>query len=402
MMKLLLCAVSACTPLIAENIKDKSVVDSTNQLALKLMNHIGKEGENLCISPYSIQSALSMTSLGAVGQTQTEMARVLSHPVDKEASIHQSVGEYEKDLAKRFAKESSEKAKLEIANRIFVDKEVGLKEDFINQTKKYYHSTAEKVDFKGDKEGARLKINQWVSDKTENKIKNLLSRGTVDSETSLVLVNAIYFKAKWESTFKKSSTHKATFSNTDGSNSKVDFMHKNEHFGYSENEDYQVVTIPYKKEQETQLTVVLPREGKKLKDVTSVLTFKQLTDFKTLAKKDLILSLPKFEQQGGSIDLAPTLKDLGMKVAFSRTADFSKISSTQNRLSSVVHKTFIKIDEEGGEAAAATAAILDRKSEALSKADQPLIVKVNRPFFYAIQDSKTGLCLFVGTVNKLN
>jgi len=376
MMKLLLCAVSACTPLIAENIKDKSVVDSTNQLALKLMNHIGKEGENLCISPYSIQSALSMTSLGAVGQTQTEMARVLSHPVDKEASIHQSVGEYEKDLAKRFAKESSEKAKLEIANRIFVDKEVGLKEDF---------------DFKGDKEGARLKINQWVSDKTENKIKNLLSRGTVDSETSLVLVNAIYFKAKWESTFKKSSTHKATFSNTDGSNSKVDFMHKNEHFGYSENEDYQV-----------QLTVVLPREGKKLKDVTSVLTFKQLTDFKTLAKKDLILSLPKFEQQGGSIDLAPTLKDLGMKVAFSRTADFSKISSTQNRLSSVVHKTFIKIDEEGGEAAAATAAILDRKSEALSKADQPLIVKVNRPFFYAIQDSKTGLCLFVGTVNKLN
>ena len=397
MKTLLLCVIGICSPLIAGTTPNGSLTESTNDLALKLITRLDDPSENLCISPYSIQSALSMTAMGADGKTHSEMVKALSHPDTNGEEIHQWIGTYEKNLHEKLGKADETKVELKIANRLFMDKNIQLHETFMDQTKKYYGASAQQMDFSIRPDAERKKINAWISEKTADNIQDLLPERSINKATSLVLTNAIYFKADWLKMFNPKHTHKRAFNNSNGEQVEVDFMTQVNRYGWRNEQDYQVIAISYGKKKPMQFIVILPDEEKSLINTIKSLTAEKLASFRNLnfSEVERSLYLPKFENTGNTIKLKQVMMQLGMKEAFGN-ADFGKICPNPILISDIYHQSCIKIDEQGGEAAAATAVTMKRASLKLTEK-----MLINRPFFYAIQDCETGLCLFTGTVNTL-
>ena len=215
----------------------------------------------------------------------------------------------------------------------------------------------------------------------------------------MVLTNCIHFKASWQKQFSKHATKERDFTLSNGKTKKVDTMHKGARFGYHKGENYQAVSIPYGHFKQFQFLAILPNEGTSVSQAIDTLSSKDFIDMQRLPSTDMKLYLPKFTISGASISLTEPLKKLGLKTAFSHKADFSKITSQESLyISDVFHKTFIQLDEEGTEAAAATAVIMARKSSAVINKTPPITIEFNRPFFYAIQDTQTGTCFFMGQV----
>ena len=389
---------------------------ATNELAVDLQRQLAKGNDNLCISPYSIESALAMTFAGADGETRTEMARVLHFSND--ASVPGSFAALQHSLEDVSAKTAelvkqskkfggpSEPITLNIANRLFAQKGYPFRETYLSLVKQNFGGAFEPIDFVADPAAATQHINKWVADQTRDRIRDLIPGGALDKTTRLVLANALYLKAPWAKEFPESATKPEPFFVHGGGPSDVRMMQKtSDRFGYAKREGFTVVSLPYAGD-ELQFVILLPDEVNGLHSLESKLTGELLAQCAKLERRDVDLHLPKFKLQPPTVALAENFEALGMKTAFDKphgSANFDKIAPRKPNdylyISQIFHKTFIAVDEKGTEAAAATAVAMMAAAAALrSPPPPPIEVKVDRPFVYAIQHVPSGGCLFLGRV----
>jgi serpin B len=357
---------------------------------------------NLFFSPYSISTALAMTYAGARGQTATQMADALHFvlPPDK---LHPAFNAIDLALASRAAikdrdGQSVEAFKFSVANALWGDQRLKIQPSFVDLVGTNYGAGLRTVDF-GVPETARATINGWVSDQTSKRIQNLIPEGILTPLTRLVLTNAVYFLAPWETPFSPKATADGPFTKADNSPVTVPMMHRSGHMAYAEGDGWQAAELPYRGGQVV-CDVLLPAAGK-FAAFEQALTADQLgTMLGALGDHRVNLAMPRFKTTS-SLGLNEVLKALGMKDAFDPDkADFSGINgagSEADRLhiSAVLHKAFVKLDEAGTEAAAATAVVMGVRS---ARGDRPVVMSVDRPFLFLIRDLPTGQILFWGRI----
>ena len=388
---------------------------ATNELAVDLHRQLATGDENLCISPYSIESALAMTFAGADGETRTEMARVLH--LTNDAGVPASFSALQHSLEEMSAKTAelvkqakkfggpSEPITLNIANRLFAQKGYKFREAFLSLVKQSFGGAFEPIDFIANPAAATQRINKWVADQTRERIRDLIPGGALDKTTRLVLANALYLKAPWASEFSDNATQPEPFHVRGGTSVDVPMMRKTDkHFGYAKREGFAAVSLPYIGS-ELQFLVLLPDDVNGLRALESKLTAELFAECAKLQTRDVDLHLPKFKLEPPTITLAEKFEALGMKTAFDKpqgSANFDKMAPRKPNdylyISQIFHKTFIAVDEKGTEAAAATAVAMMAGTALRSPPPPPIEVKVNRPFVYAIQHVPSGVCLFLGRV----
>src|SRR5437660_5726393 len=388
---------------------------ATNELGVDLHRQVARGDENLCISPYSIQSALAMTFAGAEGETRTEMARVLHLTNDSNfpasfAALQRSLeGMSTKtaDLVKQSKKFGgpSGPITLNIANRLFAQKGYAFRETYLSLMKQNFGGAFEPLDFIANPAVATQRINKWVADQTHDRIRDLIPGGALDKTTRLVLANALYLKAPWASEFSENATQREPFFVHGGAPLDVPMMQKrSDHFGYARREGFTVVSLPYAGN-DLQFLVLFPDDVNGLHPLESKLTGELLAQCAKLQTRDIDLHLPKFKLEPPTMALAEKFEALGMKTAFDKpqgSANFDKIAPRKPNdylyISQIFHKTFIAVDEKGTEAAAATAVAMLPGAALRSPPPPPIEVKVDRPFVYVIQHVPSGVCLFLGRV----
>jgi serpin B len=355
-----------------------------------------------------------MTFAGAEGETRNEMARVLHFPNEGEA-IHSSFDSLQrslKDMAKKtvtIAGQSksrggpSEPIRLSIANRLFPQSGYDFRDVFQQLVHKFYDAPVEPLDFRKNAGHARDHINKWVFEQTNERIRDLIPNGGVNAATRLVLANAIYLKAPWLSEFKDAFTKPKPFHVRGGAPVEVATMNSRGQFGYAKRDGSSAISLPYSGA-ELQFLVLIPDEIGGLRALEAKLTAEILAQCAKLEARDVDLSMPKFKLEPPTMALGDKLQALGMKSAFDvppGSANFDRMAPRKAddylAISEVFHKTFIAVDEKGTEAAAATAVAMMATSARMEK-PKPIEVKVDRPFFYAIQHVPSGTCLFIGRV----
>ena len=362
-------------------------VTANTLFALDLYQQLRTTEGNLFFSPYSISSALAMTLAGAREDTIEQMAHTLRLPIDQE-EIHTRF----KDLADRLAEIGKVgKNQLKIANALWPQKGYRLVRKFTSLLKKNYGVRVKALDF-ADGETARAKINQWVDKATESRIQDLVGPGVLDSLTRLVLVNAIYFKGTWEQTFKPALTSEEPFNPITGEAVMVKMMHQTGTFCYSETEDLQVIELPYAG-RDLSMLILLPKTVDGLSRVEESLTPGNLERWtSSLEKTEVRVWLPSFEI-AFPFRLDDALISMGMVDAFTGQADFSGMEKSRELyLGAVLHKAFVAVNEEGTEAAAATAVVMQTKSISFMSVD----FRADHPFLFMIRENSTGSILFIG------
>ena len=400
-------ATSTLTRETSVNVDDQDLATlaaGNTSFALALYRQVAGEGdENLFFSPYSISLALAMTYAGAAGETEIQMAETLSFRLSQEG-LHPAFNALDQELASRSEGED-DGFQLNIANSVWGQRGHGFLPDFLDTLALNYGGKVRDVDFRGSPEEARLGINDWVEEETAGKIEDLIPMGVIDRFTRLVLANAVYFKADWESQFEKTATSTAPFHALDGSEISVDMMRQTERFGYARGDGYQAVDLPYKGGA-ISMTILLPGEDR-FGEFESALDSDRLEAvLRDLEDQRVRLTMPKFELEA-SLGLADTLAVMGMPNAFDeRMAEFQGMDGLSCLagddecllISDVLHKAFVSVDEAGTEAAAATAVIIG-----ITRADpeEPINLTIDRPFIYLIRDHETGAILFLGRVVKL-
>lgn len=369
---------------------DGRLVSANTAFGFKLFAEVAKQdaGKNVFISPASVGLALAMTYNGAVGETKQGMERAL----EIQGMHHDELNRAYAQL--RQALESADpKVELNIANSLWARKGVIFNPDFIQRNKQFYGSEVTALDF-GDP-GAPATINSWVSDKTKGKISHIVDQ--IDAQSILFLINAIYFKGKWSIEFDKAKTREDMFTTGAGQQKRAPMMHQTGKYNYYEGKDFQAVSLPYG-DGRASLYVFLPAASSSLDAFQKNLTAANWeTWMKQFAQTDGSIALPRFRVEY-EVGLNDALKALGMGIAFdANRADFSGIVQGSERayISRVKHKTFAEVNEEGTEAAAVTSVEMRTTSARLQKTFQMI---VNRPFFCAIRDNKTGTVLFVGSI----
>ena len=350
---------------------------------------ITEEKGNIFISPYSISSALAMTYAGARGNTEKQMAKVLYFNLPQE-DIHKAFSSLN-----AYFNRPNKSYQLAIANSLWGQANYPFQKEFINLLNKYYEAGFNEVDFVNEenREKARLTINKWVEDKTNNKIKELIHPEDISALTRLILVNAIYFKGKWQNQFDTKETRDMPFNLENKKKVNVPMMHQEGKFNYTEDEKVQVLELPYS-ENELSMVIFLPKESISLSDFEKELSIERVNKLlSNLSQEKVDVYIPKFKMEKRYI-LNKMLIDLGMSDAFDMMlADFSGMTGSKDLyISKVIHQSFIEVNEEGTEAAAATAVIMSGKSIA------PMIIefKADRPFLFIIRDIKTNTILFIG------
>jgi serpin B len=407
---LLLLAATAAAVLRGEDVAAGPA--AINALGVDLLRGAGSETQNFLISPYSIHSALAMTSAGADGVTLEEMRKVL-HFSGPEEGLHLSMEALGTQLAGITAR-SSERAELirgagkagssptriRVANRLFGQEGFYFRPEFLGVVSQRYGAPLERIDFRKAPGAARENINRWVEQQTESKICNLLGADHVTEETRLILVNALYFMAAWQEPFSAGATQPEKFLVRGTVPEEVPTMRLSRELGYQKGSGWEAVTLPYENG-ELQFVVLLPQA--ELPALESRLTPELLSGTARLPLRRVQLHLPKFRIEGATLPLSAALKRLGMRAAFDEprgSADFGRMAERRPSdylyVGEVLHKTFMELDEKGTEAAAATAVVMMRATSAPSGPEEPLEVKVDRPFLFAVQHVRSGACLFLG------
>ncbi len=388
---------------------------ATNGLAVDLHRQLATGNDNLCVSPYSIENALAMTFAGADGETRTEMARVLHFSTDAStmaasfASLQHALAEMSAKTVELVKKSKefggpSEPITLNIANRLFAQKDYDFRQNFLSLVKQDYGAAFEPLDFVANPAATTEHINKWVADQTHDKIRDLIPADALNKLTRLVLANALYLKAPWADPFSDKTTQPEPFHVRGGASVDVPMMRKTARFGYAKREGFTAISVPYEGD-DLQFLVLLPDEVSGLRALETKLTADVLAGGTKLETQDVNLHLPKFKLEPPTIALAEQLQALGMKSAFDipqGSANFDKMAPRKPNdylyISNVFHKTFIAVDEKGTEAAAATAVVMMRATAIARPKPPPIEVKVDRPFLYAIQHVPSGVCLFLGRV----
>jgi serpin B len=394
----------------------ETAAQAVNAFGLDLHRQMPKMG-NVCVSPYSIQSALGMTYLGASGTTQEEMARVLRFPVNKTAlgesfaALHAELAEAQEKSAKQAAESKkyggpSEALKLHVANRLFGQKGYEFRETFLSGVKSHFGAPMALMNFIQDHTGATREINGWVEKQTQKRIRDLIPENGLSTATRLVLVNALYFKAAWADDFKAQATAPRPF-HVNGAKSAVDVptMGKQAPMRYLKGRGFQAVTLPYAGH-DLHFLLIVPDGVSGVSDVETGLTAETLLECTKAGTREVLLHLPKFKITPPTVLLGEMLQKMGMMTAFDKprgSADFDGMAPKKPEdylcISEVFHKTFIELDEKGTEAAAATAVAMVRATAFPPEPEKPLEIKADRPFLFAIQHAESGACLFLGRVS---
>lgn len=370
-----------------------ALVQGNSAFALELYAKLRGEAGNLFLSPYSISSALAMTYAGARGNTAAEMETALHFTLGPEGT-HPAFRALQARLE---ALQAAGGLQLAIANSLWPQQGYPFLPEYLDFIKSGYGAGITPLDYPGDTEGARQTINRWVEETTRAKIKDLIAPGALDSLTRLVLVNAIYFKGTWASQFKPEQTAPADFFVTPEVPVPVPLMTQTRQYPYAEFKDCQVVKLPYVGG-DVSMLVVLPKEKDGLAALEAQLTPARLAEWRAaLTERNVRVFLPKFKLTWGTFRLNEPLQALGMLDAFSETrADFSGMDGRPDWLyiKLVLHKAFVEVNEEGTEAAAATAVVMKVKSMPVP----PMEFRADHPFLFLIQEEQAGAILFMGRV----
>ncbi|HLW66130.1 MAG TPA: serpin family protein [Gemmataceae bacterium] len=362
-------------------------VRGDTEFALDLYGQLKSQDGNLFFSPNSISTALAMTYAGAKGNTATEMAKVMHFTLPNDrlnaaytARLH--------DL-----NAANKGYELSVANALWGHKGFTWQKGFLELNKNYYSAGLNEVDF-AQSEQARQTINAWVEKQTHDKIKDLIQPGVLDSLTRMVLTNAIYFKGKWALEFDPKMTFDSDFWTSASDKVRTPLMTEHGEFNYLETETLQAVELPYTG-RGVSMIVLLPRQRDGLAALETKLTAKNLAEWTSIMKpnKELTVTLPKFKMTL-QFELSNELQALGMKDAFSKNSDFTGMGGEPGYLylSNVIHKAFVEVNEEGTEAAAATAGVI--KARAITKPNP--VFRADHPFVFVIRDNKSGTILFMG------
>ena len=351
-------------------------------------NHAGK---NLFLSPFSIRVALAMCAVGARGETRHVLADLIGAP----ESVDEQNRHYAK-LLKMVHGEGERPSQLVVANALWGQQGYQFKADYERAVAAFYDGAFHEVDFRAMPNEAVTTINRWVSDRTHGKIKELVQRDSLNDETRLILTNAIYFRGQWEKSFLESATRDEDWHGTKTRN--VPMMHQKGGYLYYEGDNFQALHLPYKGRQLSML-IVLPRKKDGLEALetrwATQQIFRQVTD--GFDVETVLVSLPRFKIES-DFNLKPVLCAMHVDLPFSDDADFSGIGDEPLKISEIVHKAFVEVNEVGTEAAAATATRMLLSTGAGSPPPEPKIFKADHPFLFFIWDRKTDTVFFSGRV----
>lgn len=372
--------------------KARAVAQESNRFAFDLYNRLREQEGDLFLSPASISAALAMTYAGAVGETEKQMARVLHFNLPK-AKLHAGYGTLTEILNSQ-----QPGYRLNMANRLWAQKGYPFQPEFLTLTRDRYGAELAPVDFARQTEQARLAINAWVEEQTQGKIEDLIASGDLDAMTRLVLTNAIYFKGAWAKEFTKDATKDAAFHLSSDRRIMTPLMHQTDDFLYAAKDDLQILELPYAGG-DLSMVILLPKQVDGLARLESQLTAEKVQQWTSdLRQRQVQVSLPKFKLTS-RFYLSEVLQSLGLTLPFSPQADFSGISTAEDlMISEVIHKAFVDVNEEGTEAAAATAVTI--RVTAAPIVQEPVVFRADRPFLFFLRDNRTQAVLFLGRLTN--
>ncbi len=367
--------------------------------ALNFYDQIRTEDGNIIFSPFSLSLALTMTLAGAETSTEEGMLSALQFSLS-ESAVHPAFNALllaiEKSQEQNTGDMEGDQFQLNIANSIWGQADFNFKQPFLDILAQQYGAGIFTVDYKQNPESARIAINDWVAEETEEKIRDLIPAGAIDTLTRLVLANAIYFNGSWMHPFNLNATSEAPFSKLDGSEINVDMMRlSGERLLYNRGDIFQFVTLPYMSS-DFSMTLIVPNEG-------SFDQFERNFDYEglstilsSMSNERVDLEMPKFDFES-TVDANDPLIALGMGDAFDPgSADFSGITDEEDlMITDVLHKATITVDEQGTEAAAATAIVVGVTS---AMPEEPISLVIDRPFMFFIRHQPTNTILFMGRV----
>lgn len=374
------------------NSQHKSLVQSSNSFGIELLKAVHNEEEpdkNIIISPLSVSTALSMVLNGAVEATKSAIFEALKVT---NTDLEQNNQTY-RDLID-FLPNVDNLVETNIANSIWYEQNFNVLPEFLEVNQTYFDAEIQGLDFSNP--STKDVINQWVANATQQKIESIIEE--ISPDHVMFLINAIYFNAPWTKKFKKELTSSQPFYLDNGSTTSVDMMYSAEiEFDYFQNSEVELISLPYGNK-DYHFTIILPNQDVGIQNLVSNFTLSQWNTWRgnLTTQNSFELRLPKFELDYG-VELNIPLTEMGMGLAFAPgMADFSKISTAgQLFISEVVHKTYMKVDEEGTEAAAAT-------SVGVGVTSAPPAIVINRPFLLLIHEQKTGAILFMGKIMNPN
>lgn len=373
-----------------------------NAFAIELYGQLRNGSGNLFFSPESISTALAMTFAGTRANTAAQMAKTL-HFTLPPGQLHSAMGALLRDR-----NAAHDGYQLKEADALWVQAGYTLLSEFLKLNKDNYSAGLNQVDFKGAADASRQTINIWVEQRTENKIRELLQPGSLNSDTRLVLTNAIYFKGNWEEQFKKEDTKNEDFRLSATRIIKTSLMHMTKGFNYFDGGSFQALEIPYKKKS-LSMIALLPKAMEGLSAFEQSLTPAKLQQLlgQLRPAQTVIVTMPKFKMEA-QFRLRDTLIVMGMKEAFDpKMADFSGMASRETMrragnlyISAVIHKAYVDVNEEGTEAAAATAVTVTLSAVRPIPPTPPIIFRADHPFMFLIRDNRSGSILFLGRVTN--
>lgn len=369
------------------------VVNANNKFAISLYQQLHAQPDqadsNVFFSPYSLSSAMAMLYAAAQGETQQQIKDTFNYPAlatlnPNSAALYNQFNSPNPDYT------------LTTINDLWMQQGRSPKQDYLDTVQRYYGGQVTELDFNNRPEPSRQQINQTISEYTKQMIAELLPNGSITSDTSTVLTNAVYFKGDWQSAFNGSKDY--LFNNIDGTTSTIDMMYQLDSFNYTEDQQVQVLELPYKGDNLSML-VVLPKSKDKsaLQTLVKNLSSTQISQWTDkLEQKEVMLDLPKFTLKQ-SYKMKPILADMGMPIAFGNQADFSLFNEDLPlSVSDIFHEAVIEVDEKGTVAAAATGSVVTVVS-----ARYEAEFLANHPFMFIIKDNQSDAILFLGQVNKL-
>lgn len=379
---------------LCEAAESKTLVENNTAFAVDLYQKLRTQEGNLFFSPYSISVALGMTYDGARGETQAQMGKALRFTLSPQevAPAFAALREKLDDI------QEEGDVTLAIANSIWPSDHYPLLSSYVTLLKANYGVSVTSLDY-GKTEASRRLINGWVAGKTQNKIKELIGPGDLTSDTRLTLVNAIYFKGKWEQPFSLKATEEQPFYRGGAATVNVPLMQRESKFRYAEIDSFQMLELPYSGK-DMAMIILLPNKGvglKPLEDQLSTATLKEWMGKLDTCKVHVIV--PRFKLTWGTVQLNEALKSMGMADAFDDAkADFSGMDGKPHYLyiGAVLHQAFVEVNEEGTDAAAATA--VGPRYAGVS--NPPPVFRADHPFLFLIQEKRTGSILFMGRVTN--
>jgi len=382
--------VGAADPKLAKEPVPPNLVAANTRFAFKLFRELAAQdvGKNLFISPASVSLALTMTYNGADGTTRTAMADALELGGMSLEEVNQANLVLLSNLAF-----GDEKVKLAIANSLWGRKDVRFNDGFLERNRRFFGAEVASLDFADP--GALATINGWVSDHTNGKIKDILDR--IPSDAILYLINAIYFKGTWTTEFDKSKTVDAPFTLLNGSRKTMPMMRQSGKYAYYRGDSFQAVSLPYGDEGRFSMYLFLPDANSSLAAFQESLSAENWERWMAgFHPMDGDIALPRFKVEYKT-EMKDALIALGMGIAFSEDADFSEMfppdAMRRAFISRVIHQSFVEVNEEGTEAAAAT--VVEITETAIP---ERFSMTIDRPFFCAIRDNTSGTVLFMGSI----